>query len=98
MKVLVEELEYKAPNSFEEALQLMNPLYSKRLGLCYKESVIINNPCNKVQLENNNIAGQVSIHELNDKWVEGLRINYKEYKGIANESAHQELLLSFIER
>lgn len=98
IKVLVNELDYKAPNSFEEALQLMTPLYQQRMGLCYKESVIINNPCNKVQLENNNIAGQVSISELNEKWTQGFRINFVEHKGILNESAHQELSLSFVKR
>ena len=98
MKVLVEELNYKAPNSFEEALQIMTPLFKKRTGVCFKESIIVNNPCNKVQVENNNIAGHISIEELNEKWLEGFRINFEEHKGLLNESAHQELGISFLKR
>lgn len=98
LKILVNELEYKAPNSFEEALQLMNPLFKKRKGLCFSESIIVNNPCNKVQTENNNISGQMTIEELNNKWLDGYRIKFEKEEGILNESAHQEFTLEFIKR
>ncbi|MBL4707511.1 MAG: hypothetical protein JKY48_03615 [Flavobacteriales bacterium] len=98
LKIIVGELEFKAPNSFEEALQLMNPLFENRVGLCYEESIIVNNPCNKVQLENNNISGEMTIEELNNKWLSGYRIEFEKYKGILNNSAHQELTLEFVKR
>jgi hypothetical protein len=95
-KVLVSQLDYKAPNSFEEALQVMWPLYSQRTGLCYKKSVVVNNPCNKVQVENENIAGNISIEELNEKYLDGFVIDFLEYQDIENKSAHQELPIQFI--
>ena len=95
IKLLVEELEYKAPNSFEEALQIMKPLFAQRKGLCYKQSIIVNNPCNKVQTENKNIHGQLSVEELNRKWLDGYRIDLSAYERMANTSAHQELPIIF---
>ncbi len=97
-KVLVNELDYKAPNSFEEALQVMYPFFVTRNGLCFQNSVLINNPCNKVQSENDNVFGNASIEELNTKWLEGYRIDFQQFDQLRNESAHQELPLSFIER
>lgn len=94
-QIFVEALNYKAPNSFEEALQIILPLYQKKRGVCFQESKIINNPCNKVQAENTNISGEISIHELNEKWLNGFEINYKEHLNIRNKSAHQELTFSF---
>jgi hypothetical protein len=98
LKILVNELVYKAPNSFEEALQLMNPLFAKRRGLCFPTSVIVNNPCNKVQVENDNSFGEISIEELNQKWLEGFRIEFEEHKDLKNTSAHQELRFNFVKR
>ena len=94
-KIVVEALDFKAPNSFEEALQVMLPLYQKKRGVCFHESKIINIPCNKVQAENTNISGEISIQELNEKWLNGFIINYKEHLNIRNKSAHQELTFSF---
>jgi hypothetical protein len=96
MRILLRELDYKAPNSLEAALQLMNPLFSKRKGLCFPRSVIVNNPCNKVQSENANVHGAVSIEELNERWLQGERIQFEAYHELANESAHQDLPLKFI--
>lgn len=98
IKILIEELNYRAPNSFEEALQIMNPLFQKRTGVCYKLSKIVNNPCNKVQEENNNIAGDISVEELNKRWLEGYTIRYEQYEDIKNESAHYELPIEFIKQ
>jgi len=98
VKIMVNHLNYKAPNSFEEALQLMTPLYAQRRGLCFEKSVIVNNPCNKVQTENPNVHGAITIEELNNKWLEGYRIDFKTFQGIENKSAHQELPLKFIKR
>ena len=96
--VLVSGLDYRAPNSFEEALLLMKPYFLGRKGLCYHNSVIVNNPCNKVQSENDNISGDISIEELNKKWLDGYRIAFEQFKGLRNKSAHQELQNSFVKR
>lgn len=96
LRILLRELDYKAPNSLEAALQLMQPLFVKRKGLCFSKSVIVNNPCNKVQTENSNVHGAVSIEELNERWLRGERIQFEAYYGLENKSAHQDLPLKFI--
>lgn len=98
LKIIVNELDYKAPNSFEAALLLMNPLFLKRPGLCFHHSVIINNPCNKIQVENENVSGEINVEGLNKKWEKGYRLNYETYYGVMNSSAHQELELKFTKR
>ena len=96
VKIMAEEFLYNAPNSFEEALQIMNPLFQERKGVCYRLSKIVNNPCNKVQVENDNIAGNITVEELNKKWLLGYKINFRQYENFENKSAHQELPLEFV--
>jgi hypothetical protein len=96
MQVLVENLSYTAPNSFEAALQLMKPLFSKRLGICFKESVIVNNPCNKVQSENFNYHGKITSEELNNQWLMDFEFDFLQYQGLKNNSVHQELAIKLI--
>lgn len=95
MKVLINDLAYKAPNSLEQAMQIMNPLFKQRPGLCYENSIIVNNPCNKVQVENDNLHGESQIEDLNTKWLKGYKIDFKKFEGILNTSAHQDLTFTF---
>ena len=96
LKVIAQELEYKAPNTFEHALQTMQPLFARRNGLCCPESIIVNVPCNKVQTENDNHAGDLSSQAINELWLKGNEIDFLEMEGIKNESAHQELTFKFV--
>jgi len=98
VKVLAENLDFKAPNSFEAALQIMNPLFGKRIGVCYQDSVILNNPCNKVQSENFNYHGKETAEYLNDKWLKGHELDFLAYQGIKNKSVHEELPINFIKK
>jgi len=84
---------FAAPNSFEDALQIFKPLFNKRYGLGYKKSRIVNIPCNRVQTENNNLAGNTHPDELLAIWQKGYQIDYAKLSGLANESAHQEVVL-----
>ncbi|MFT4659777.1 MAG: hypothetical protein ACI8XB_000027 [Patiriisocius sp.] len=98
LKLLISSLDFKAPNSFEESLQIMHEFYALKKGICYSNSIIVNNPCNKVQNENDNTFGEISIDDLNEKWLEGFRIDFNVYDGIRNISAHQELPIKFVKR
>lgn len=96
MRILVNICGYKAPNTFEQAIQIANPLFRNRKALCFKDSILVNIPCNKVQTENNNYSGEISVTDLNQKWLDGMEIDFKSVAGIKNESTHQELPLTFI--
>lgn len=90
-------LDFKAPNSFEAKLQKFNRIFKNKTGVCFKDSIILNIPCNKVQNENDNISGEVDpVKLLEIFYVKEL--NYKSYEGLKNESCHQEVPLEFLER
>lgn len=96
--VMAKLAEYRAPNSFEQALQWFMPAFSSRSGVCYEKSVVVNIPFNKVQSENNNKSGNVSQEALLNYWQQGYEIDVQKYYGINNVSAHQELLLHLTKR
>jgi hypothetical protein len=89
---------FSRPNSFERALQLANPLFRSRQGLCFRESRVVNLPINRVQTEQENIHGEVHQTILLEKWEQGLQIDFQKFYGIQNRSAHQELPVSFVPR
>jgi hypothetical protein len=95
MRTIIQMLDFRAPNSLEESMQLFNPIYKTRHGLAMKKSVILNIPINKVQQENDNHAGNQSTDYLLTKWQQGYGINFRKLRHFRNESAHQEVNLEF---
>jgi hypothetical protein len=93
---LIKELDFKAPNTLEFKLQKFKHLFINRLGLCFHESIIVNNPINKVQSEINNLHGKIHQDELLKKFQENKKIDYLKFKGLKNISAHEELEFTFI--
>ena len=91
-------IDFSAPNTYESALQWFNDLYSERSGICYEQSRIVNIPFNKVQTENQNIAGDISSGEMLKYWQDGLEIDIDRYFNIENQSAHQEMELYLTRR
>jgi len=98
MRRLSSYLSYSSPNTFESALQLALPFFRNRWGLCYPKSKIVNVPCNKVHHDNQNRHGELHQDQLLALWNEGKQINYRSIYGVMNQSAHQELSLSFVHR
>ncbi|WP_114778919.1 hypothetical protein [Botryobacter ruber] len=98
IKIIIQNCQFRAPNSLEEALQDYMPVYAERLGIACKKSLIMNIPCNKVQLENNNIAGNLSSQELLLQWQAGFQLDFRKLRHFKNTSAHQEVELTFIKR
>lgn len=95
---LAEVTQYRAPNSFEVALQHFSPCFSDRRGACYEKSRLVNIPCNKVQEENDNRAGVVTPEALLETWRDGKAIDYRRLYGFRNTSAHEELPFAFADR
>jgi hypothetical protein len=54
---LIENCDFKAPNSLENSIQKEKKLFSYKQGMSYKKARIVNNPCNKVQSEVENLHG-----------------------------------------
>lgn len=83
--------DFKAPNSYEEALHSFFSLVSDRKGLCYATPRLMNIPVNKVQTESGNYSGTLSSDSLLQYWHSGYRIDWATLKEFANRSAHQEI-------
>jgi hypothetical protein len=96
--VLAENTEFHSPNTFEANIQVFSKFFTQRLGVCYKRSKILNVPINKVQSDNDNVHGSVHQDFLLDQWNQGLQMNYRALYGLLNESAHQEVPVTFIKR
>lgn len=82
-------MNYSNPNSFEGQLA-SNPINIPKM-ICYDKSIVVNNPCNKVQNYNNNHAGSVRPDDLNDKFLDGYTISMSNIDGLENISCHQEI-------
>jgi hypothetical protein len=89
-------IDFKAPNSLEHSMQIAKAVFSKRKGIAYKESIIVNNPANKVQNENPNYHGEADNTDLNQAWLNGQRFNFEAYQGIMNRSVHELLEIKLI--
>jgi len=98
IRLLAHRTSFSAPNSFEAGLQAHLRRFRRRLGVCHREARILNVPCNKVQRENENRAGHVDAAELLRVWRSGRRLDHRRLRGIVNESAHEEVELSFVPR
>lgn len=82
-------LDYYNPNSYESMLAGY-PLNRLKM-ICFEESIIVNNPINKVQNFNNNVHGNITADYLNDVFLNGYIIDLENFKGFKNISCHQEI-------
>jgi hypothetical protein len=98
IQCLAEHFDFKAPNSFEGAIQNTKELLSRRLGMSYKKARIVNIPCNKVQNEVDNLHGTFHQDELLNIWQKGQEIDIDPLQGYVNHSVHEEISFKFKER
>jgi hypothetical protein len=64
--------------------------------ICFEESIIMNNPINKVQNFNNNIFGTISAEYINHEFLNDKIIDFEIFKGFKNYSCHQEIKIEFV--
>ena len=91
---LTKILPFTNPNSYESILASY-PINRPKL-ICFEESIILNNPINKVQNWNNNVHGSISAEFLNYKFLDGYIIDLYDFKGFKNISCHQEVEIKLI--
>ena len=96
--VLAKNTRFNSPNTFEGHLQQYVKYFKHRYGICYNKSKIINIPINKVQKDFNNIHGTIHQDYLLDQWNHGMQIDYRALYGFINESAQQEIEITFIKQ
>ncbi len=96
--LLLSWLPYGNPNRLEQVLSRCSSLFRRAKPdlLCYEESVAFCAPINKVQSILDNRAGgqeQYSSESLNERFLQGLRIDVERLCGFLPEAAHQEIEL-----
>lgn len=95
---MTKSLKFKAPNTYEGMLMMYRSHVQKRKGLCYAEQFLFNNPCNKVQNENDNIAGDITPEFLLEQWNKGLKVDIEPFHHIRTKAPHEEYSFKFIKR
>jgi len=91
-------ISFNGPNSLETNLQLFTYLYSKHHGLAERRSVIVNIPYNKVQMENENLCGNIHQDFLLEQWHRGYQIDYRKLSGLHHSCTHTDISLVMIPR
>jgi hypothetical protein len=95
IRALAVQMDYKGPNSFECVLQKEKELFYKRLGMSFKKARILNNPCNKVQREVENLHGEMHQDDLLLIWESGKEIDVELLQGYINKSVHENLVFEY---
>lgn len=86
---LIKKIDFINPNTFE-GYMAVNPLTLPKM-ICYDTSIIVNNPVNMVQTNNENYHGNISQAYLNKMFLKGYKISLENIAGIENISCHQEI-------
>jgi len=100
IKNIVPNVNFKNPNTFEVALDMV----SKQPGFpqylcCYLDGPrLFNIPANLVQTQyNNKIFGDISAQEINTKYLSGQIIDYNSYVGMLPNTVHVPVKLNFVQ-
>lgn len=92
---VIENAPFANPNELEWIMYLgADKLEGKSNLYCYKQSVAFSNPINKVQNVNQNRSGtkeKYSPEHLTKKFLEGYRINYRDFINFESNGCHQEV-------
>ena len=78
IRVLLNHILFKSPNSLESQFQLYNDFFIQRAGICYPKVKYVNVPCNRVQTEySNNSTDFFSVDQLLERFLKGQRVDWK---------------------
>jgi len=92
---MIRDVDFEAPNTLEDALQVHVSKFMGRWGVCYEKSRLVNIPMNRVQTLIPNLHGEVHQDELLQMWLKGFRLDTESLHGYRNVSAHEEPPLLF---
>jgi len=98
MSLLLRDLPFRNPNTFEQSLQVFQPLFVGREGVCFPQAVLVNVPCNAVQTQfDNPVTGAHSTARLDALWREGKRIAWEDFRNLSPAVAEKKAF-RFVER
>lgn len=98
IKVLTSISQFKAPNSYEDALKSFGDLAKNRIGYCFSQSKILNLAINRVQNEIQNLSGEITPEYLLEQWNKGLKMDRGMFETYIPLSPHEEHEIRFRSR
>ncbi|MEP6670107.1 MAG: hypothetical protein ABJF10_13185 [Chthoniobacter sp.] len=90
--------EFRAPNTFENALQVYNEEFAGRYAVAYKKARLVNVPLNRVQEEWDSRHAGLHEDKLLESWHQGLRWDVAALDGYRNRSTHEEVEVQLVPR
>lgn len=96
--VMAESVNFKSPNSLEEAFFIFKPSLAGRKGVCFQAPRLVSVPLNVVQGEVPNRSGEISAEQLLEYWEKGLTIDVDALRGLETNSVHCEVALTYVPR
>jgi len=93
---LTTSLYFNNPNTYESVLA-GSPINRLKM-ICFENSIIVNNPVNRVQNTFQNVHGNITSKYINEKLLDDFIIDLDNFKGIINYSCHQEIDIKFIKK
>jgi hypothetical protein len=87
IKPILTKSKYENPTELEDAMNAHKIDRSKMF--CYDKSVVFNLAVNRVQTVRKTKCGELSARELNNKFLNGDRIDLEPYHNYENKSAHE---------
>jgi hypothetical protein len=94
VETYLKHLPFTNPNTLEGLMSSNVPRQIPRM-ICFRESIVMNLPLNRVQNTIENIHGSVSAESLNNVFLEGKQISLAPLRGFRNRSAHEEVPITF---
>ena len=86
---LIRQIKFRAPNSLENKLS-QKKIDNSFIGICSKESVLVNLPFNRVQNEVKNWSANFDVDILIRDFLDGRRIDFLSYGNRMISSVHED--------
>jgi len=81
MRLFLEHLPFRNPNTLERAMQVLQPLFVSRKGVCLQACRVVNVPCNTVQRDYAHPdTGLFTLDVLRAHWEKGERIFWEDFQ------------------
>ncbi len=96
IKPAIESISFNTPNEFEAYWHLVAD--HSQIGICFKNSKIVNLPLNIVSEFNNRCNYSYSAAVLEDFFNQGMKIDIEIFRGIKNTSPHLDYDVKFTNR
>ena len=96
--IIARNSHFKAPNTFENALQVFRPEFAERYAVAYGKACLVNVPLNRVQEEWDSRHGGMETDMLLEAWRKGMRWNVAALDGYRNRSTHEVVEVQLVPR